>query len=81
MGFSLDGDPIGVKGTDWDWDADSIIWAGMINGGDSGSGVRIGQLPAVSNLTHGIGITGLEPSAPGLGHPRDRRSPAVAGAW
>jgi hypothetical protein len=63
MGFSLDEDPIGVKGTDWDWDADSIIWAGLINGGDSGSGVRVGTMPAVSNLTHGIGITGLEPSA------------------
>jgi hypothetical protein len=63
MGFALARDPIGVKGTDWDWDADSVIWAGLINGGDSGSGVRIGQLPAVSNLTHGIGITGLEPSA------------------
>lgn len=63
MGFALASDPIGVKGTDWDWDADSIIWAGMINGGDSGSGVRVGTLPAVSNLTHGIGITGLEPSA------------------
>jgi hypothetical protein len=63
MGFALDEDPIGVKGTDWDWDADSIIWAGLINGGDSGSGVRVGTLPAVSNLTHGIGITGLEPSA------------------
>jgi hypothetical protein len=63
MGFALDKDPIGVKGTDWDWDSDSIIWAGMINGGDSGSAVRVGTLPAVSNLTHGIGITGLEPSA------------------
>jgi hypothetical protein len=63
MGFALEEDPIGVKGTDWDWDADSIIWAGLINGGDSGSGVRVGTLPAVSNLTHGIGITGLEPSA------------------
>ena len=65
MGFSLAGDPpfIRIKGVDWDWDADSIVWAGLINGGDSGSGVRIGQLPAVSNLTHGIGITGLEPSA------------------
>jgi hypothetical protein len=63
VGFSLARDPIGVKGTDWDWDADSIIWAGAIAGGDSGSGVRIGQLPAVSNLTHGLGITGLEPSA------------------
>jgi hypothetical protein len=63
MGFSLTSDPIGVKGTDWDWDADSIVWAGLINGGDSGSGVRVGTMPAVSNLTHGIGITGLEPSA------------------
>ena len=63
MGFALAEDPIGVKGTDWDWDADSIVWAGLINGGDSGSGVRVGTLPAVSNLTHGIGITGLEPSA------------------
>lgn len=63
MGFALEEDPIGVKGTDWDWDADSIIWAGLINGGDSGSGVRVGTLPAVSNLTHGIGITGAEPSA------------------
>ena len=63
MGFALDEDPLGVKGTDWDWDSDSIIWAGLINGGDSGSGVRVGTLPAVSNLTHGIGITGLEPSA------------------
>ena len=63
MGFALDKDPIGVKGTDWDWDSDSIIWAGLINGGDSGSAVRVGTLPAVSNLTHGIGITGLEPSA------------------
>ena len=63
MGFALAKDPIGVKGTDWDWDADSIVWAGLINGGDSGSGVRVGTFPAVSNLTHGIGITGLEPSA------------------
>lgn len=78
MGFSLDSDPIGVKGTDWDWDADSIIWAGMINGGDSGSGVRVGQLPAVSNLTHGIGITGLEPSALAWG---TRVSTITSGGW
>jgi hypothetical protein len=63
MGFELEEDPGLVKGVDWDWDNDSIVWAGLINGGDSGSGVRIGTLPAVSNLTHGIGITGLEPSA------------------
>lgn len=63
MGFALAEDPRLVRGVDWDWDADSIVWAGLINGGDSGSAVRVGQLPAVSNLTHGIGITGLEPSA------------------
>ena len=63
MGFELAEDPRIVRGVDWDWDADSIVWAGLINGGDSGSGVRIGQLPAVADLTHGIGITGLEPSA------------------
>ena len=63
VGFELASDPRIVKGVDWDWDADSIVWLGLIAGGDSGSGVRIGQLPAVSNLTHGIGITGLEPSA------------------
>jgi hypothetical protein len=56
-----------IKGVDWDWDADSIVWAGYLYGGDSGSPVRIGQLPAVSNLTHGIGVTGLEPSVVGWG--------------
>jgi hypothetical protein len=53
---------VNIRGVDWDWDDDSIVWAGYIYGGDSGSAVRIGQLPAVSNLTHGIGVTGLEPS-------------------
>jgi hypothetical protein len=56
-----------VRGVDWDWDADSIVWAGYNYGGDSGSPVRVAQLPAVSNLTHGIGITGLEPSPIGWG--------------
>ena len=56
-----------IKGVDWDWDADSIVWAGYNYGGDSGSPVRIGQLPAVSNLTHGVGVTGLEPSPIGWG--------------
>jgi hypothetical protein len=63
IGFELASDPGIVKGADWDWDADSIVWLGLISPGDSGSPVRIAQLPAVSNLTHGIGITGLEPSA------------------
>ena len=31
-----------------------------------GNPVR-GQLPAVSNMTHGIGVTGLEPSVVGWG--------------
>jgi hypothetical protein len=56
-----------INGVDWDWDDDSIVWAGYLYGGDSGSPVRIGQLPAVSNLTHGIGVTGLEPSVVGWG--------------
>jgi hypothetical protein len=56
-----------IKGVDWDWDDDSIVWAGYLYGGDSGSPVRIAQLPAVSNLTHGIGVTGLEPSVVGWG--------------
>ena len=62
VGFSI-ADPGLVRGVDWDWDADSIVWAGLINGGDSGSAVRVATMGAVSNLTHGIGITGLEPSA------------------
>lgn len=78
MGFALADDPIGVEGTDWDWDADSIVWAGMINGGDSGSGVRIGTFPAVSNVTHGIGITGLEPSAIAWG---TRVTTITSGGW
>jgi hypothetical protein len=53
---------VNIKGVDWDWDADSIVWAGYIYGGDSGSPVRTADLPAVSNLTHGVGVTGLEPS-------------------
>ena len=67
MGFELEDDPGLVKGVDWDWDADSIVWAGYLYGGDSGSPVRVGALGAVADLTHGIGITGLEPSAIGWG--------------
>jgi hypothetical protein len=74
MGFELTreqeqqlDDIVRIQGVDWDWDDDSIVWAGYLYGGDSGSPVRIGQLPAVSNLTHGIGITGLEPSVVGWG--------------
>jgi hypothetical protein len=74
MGFELSKDQqdelenvVRIKGVDWDWDDDSIVWAGYLYGGDSGSPVRIGQLPAVSNLTHGVGITGLEPSVLGWG--------------
>ena len=78
VGFALARDPGLVRGVDWDWDADSIVWAGLINGGDSGSAVRIGQLPAVSNLTHGIGITGLEPSAIAWG---TRVTTITSGGW
>ena len=74
MGFELTDDQVQdlnsivrIKGVDWDWDDDSIVWAGYLYGGDSGSPVRIGQMPAVSNLTHGIGVTGLEPSVVGWG--------------
>jgi hypothetical protein len=74
MGFALTSDQerqldqiVRIQGVDWDWDQDSIVWAGYLYGGDSGSPVRIGQLPAVSNLTHGIGVTGLEPSPVGWG--------------
>jgi hypothetical protein len=78
MGFALANDPIGVEGTDWDWDADSIVWAGMIAPGDSGSGVRVAGLPAVADLTHGIGITGFEPSALAWG---TRVSTITSGGW
>src|SRR5687767_14656169 len=74
MGFELTpeqeqqlNDVVTIQGVDWDWDEDSIVWAGYLYGGDSGSAVRIGQLPAVSNLTHGVGVTGLEPSVLGWG--------------
>jgi hypothetical protein len=74
MGFELTPDQedqlnsiVEIQGVDWDWDEDSIVWAGYLYGGDSGSAVRIGQLPAVSNLTHGVGVTGLEPSVLGWG--------------
>jgi hypothetical protein len=74
MGFELTDEQqrelnsvVRIRGVDWDWDADSIVWAGYLYGGDSGSPVRIAQLPAVSNLTHGIGVTGLEPSVVGWG--------------
>jgi hypothetical protein len=39
-----------------DWNARAYSWVGEISNGDSGSPVRIGQLPAVGNLTHGIGV-------------------------
>ncbi len=83
MGFELEGGlPFikirGIGKNDWVWDSDSIVWAGLINGGDSGSGVRVATMPAVSNLTHGIGITGLEPSAIAWG---TRVQTITSGGW
>jgi hypothetical protein len=43
--------------------------------GDSGSAVRIGQLPAVANLTHGIGL------GPGRIVPVDVAVPVPFLAW
>ena len=56
MGFELTpeqeqqlDDIVRIKGVDWDWDDDSIVWAGYLYGGDSGSPCGSVQLPAVSN--------------------------------
>jgi hypothetical protein len=62
MGFELEPSPI--KGLDFTWDGTSYSWAGLLGGGDSGSAVRIGTLPAVGNLTHGIGVAGLPTPSP-----------------
>ena len=50
MGFELTpeqeqdlNDIVRIKGVDWDWDADSIVWAGYLYGGDSGSPVASGS--------------------------------------
>jgi hypothetical protein len=62
MGLELTGPEF--RGLDLEWDSDSFAWAGLLNSGDSGSPVRIGQLPAVGNLTHGIGVEGLPTPSP-----------------
>lgn len=51
------------------WYPDSFTWAGALYGGDSGSAVRIQDLKAAGNLTHGLadGATGLVPLALGYG--------------
>lgn len=65
MGVHFDDDPTRLE---IEWDSDSFAWVGLLNGGDSGSAVRIGQLPAVGDLTHGLSIAGLPtPSAIGWG--------------
>ena len=65
MGVHMPDDPFKLE---LEWDNDSFAWIGMLNGGDSGSAVRIGQLPAVGDLTHGLTIAGLPtPSAIGWG--------------
>jgi hypothetical protein len=62
MGIELTGREF--AGLDLEWDSDSIAWAGLLSPGDSGSPVRIGQLPAVSNLTHGIGVEDVPTPSP-----------------
>jgi hypothetical protein len=62
MGLELTGPTF--RGLELEWDGDSYAWAGLLNSGDSGSPVRIGQLPAVGNLTHGIGVAGLPTPSP-----------------
>ena len=70
MGFELEGGPPvkirGIGEDDWVWDSDSIVFAGPLNNGDSGAGIRVAQMPAVSNLTHGIGLN-LVPTVIGFG--------------
>ena len=62
MGLELTGPEF--RGLDLEWDDDSFAWAGLLNSGDSGSAVRIGQLPAVGNLTHGLSVAGLPTPSP-----------------
>jgi hypothetical protein len=62
MGVELTGPEF--RGLELEWDSNSFAWAGLLNSGDSGSPVRIGQLPAVGNLTHGIGVAGLPTPSP-----------------
>lgn len=51
------------------WYPDSFTWAGALYGGDSGSAVRIQDLKAAGNLTHGLAdsATGLVPLGLGYG--------------
>jgi hypothetical protein len=55
------------RGFDLEWDSNSYSWVGELSGGDSGSPVRIAQLPAVGNLTHGIGLNVPVPQPSALG--------------
>jgi hypothetical protein len=65
MGVHMANDPTGLE---IQWDSNSFAWVGLLNGGDSGSAVRTGTLPALGDLTHGLGIAGLPtPSAIGWG--------------
>jgi hypothetical protein len=49
------------------WYPSSYTWAGVLYGGDSGSAVRIHDLKAAGNLTHGLGIGGVVPLPVGYG--------------
>jgi hypothetical protein len=63
-----------------EWDQDSYSWVGELSNGDSGSPVRIAQLPAVGNLTHGLGvdIPAPQPSVLGWG---TRITTITRGGW
>ncbi|HYU60545.1 MAG TPA: hypothetical protein VEK39_07285 [Solirubrobacterales bacterium] len=69
-----------VRGFELQWDNDSYSWVGELSNGDSGSPVRIAQLPAVGNLTHGIGLNVPvpQPSALGWG---TRITTITSGGW
>ncbi len=53
-----------ARGLELEWDSDSFAWVGALSPGDSGSAVRIAQLPAVGDLTHGIGLRGVPTPSP-----------------
>lgn len=62
------------------WYPDSYTWGGVLYGGDSGSAVRIEDLSAAGNLTHGLGIAGVVPLPVGYGT-RITKIQQMVGSW